>query len=208
MKIILKKTSKNDLKFFYVVRNNNSIRSKFFNTKKILLDEHHAWFLNKLSNKKNIYFTIFLKNKKIGIIRYDRKDFYYEISISILPHFQLNNIGSLALSQSEKLLKNYMIISKIKLKNKRSKKFFIKNNYNILKDDKEIILYKIIKQNKDTKDKKLIDKIQNIRKRNNVNWMDILRISFEKYPDQTKNIFKKIFNDDKSINKISRKLFS
>jgi len=54
----------------------------------------------------------------------------------------------------------------------------------------------------------LIDQIENIRGRNNINWMNILRIAFETSPEKTKSVFKKIFVFDKNINKLSRKLFS
>ena len=54
----------------------------------------------------------------------------------------------------------------------------------------------------------MINQIQEIRKKNNVNWMDILRIAFESSPHKTKKVFKNIFKDDKSINAISKKLFS
>ena len=49
---------------------------------------------------------IILKNKsKLGCIRYEKKEFYYKISISILPKYQSLNIGSEALSKSETILK-------------------------------------------------------------------------------------------------------
>ena len=52
----------------------------------------------------------------------------------------------------------------------------------------------------------LIQKIQNTRKRNNKNWMDIMRIGFKYKPEETKKIVKKIFQDDQRINKLIKKL--
>jgi len=52
----------------------------------------------------------------------------------------------------------------------------------------------------------LINKIQNTRKKNNKNWMDLLRIGFKYKPDETKKIVKKIFFDDKKINILIKKL--
>ena len=54
----------------------------------------------------------------------------------------------------------------------------------------------------------IIDEIEKVRTRNNVNWMDILRIAFESSPERTKKVFKNIFIDDKHINELSKKLFS
>jgi len=52
----------------------------------------------------------------------------------------------------------------------------------------------------------LINKIQNTRKKNNKNWMDLLRIGFKYKPDEKKKIVKKIFFDDKKINILIKKL--
>ena len=42
----------------------------------------------------------------------------------------------------------------------------------------------------------IIKKIENIRKRNNVNWMNILRLAFKKSPKQAAKIMAKIYKDD------------
>ena len=208
MKILIKKTSKSDLKFTFTLRNNINIRNNFFNQKKISYKEHHKWFLEKTRNKKHLYFTIYDRTKKLGLIRYEQNNFYYYISISILPKYQSKNIGSEAILASEKFIKKGMIIAKVKKTNKKSCNFFLKNGYDILKAKKEFIFYKIINTNENKKNNMLIDQIQNIRKKNNVNWMDILRIAFDCSPKKTKKVFKNIFTDDKKINNISKKLFS
>ena len=53
---------------------------------------------------------------------------------------------------------------------------------------------------------KLIDKIENIRGKNNVNWMNILRLSFKNSPRETAKILSKIYKDDKRISQIAKKL--
>ena len=53
-----------------------------------------------------------------------------------------------------------------------------------------------------------INKIELIRKNNNVNWMDILKVAFKNSPKQTSKIFSKISSYDNSINKLSKKLSS
>lgn len=208
MKILIKKVLKSDLNFTFLLRNNKSIRKKFFNSNIISINEHKVWFLKKIKNKKDLFLVIIKDKNKIGTIRYDKKEFYYEISISLLPKYQSKNIGSEALKASEKILKKGMILSNIKKNNPMSLKFFINNGYSILSKDKKIILYKVLNNQELAKNNKLIDQIQQIRKKNNVNWMDILRIAFESSPDKTKKVFKNIFIDDKSINAISKKLFS
>ena len=57
-----------------------------------------------------------------------------------------------------------------------------------------------------SKYEKIIDKIENIRKKNNVNWMNILRISFKHSPYKTAKVMSKIYSDDIKISKLVKKL--
>jgi len=51
-----------------------------------------------------------------------------------------------------------------------------------------------------------INKIEKTRKRNNKNWMDLLRLSFKHNPAQAKKILKGIFIEDKKVNKLVKDL--
>jgi hypothetical protein len=53
---------------------------------------------------------------------------------------------------------------------------------------------------------KIISQIENIRKKNNVNWMDILRIAFKNNPKATAKVMSKIYSDDKKIGILVKKL--
>lgn len=53
---------------------------------------------------------------------------------------------------------------------------------------------------------RIISQIENIRKNNNVNWMDILRIAFKDNPKATAKVMSKIYSDDKKIGKLVKKL--
>jgi hypothetical protein len=53
---------------------------------------------------------------------------------------------------------------------------------------------------------KVISKIENIRKKNNVNWMNILRIAFKNSPKATARVMSKIYSDDKRISALVKKL--
>ena len=52
----------------------------------------------------------------------------------------------------------------------------------------------------------IISKIEKIRSKNNVNWMDILRLAFKLDPIAASKIMKKINHDDKEITKLLSKL--
>ena len=46
---------------------------------------------------------------------------------------------------------------------------------------------------------KIIDEIEKIRTRNNVNWMDLLRLAFTHAPEEAKELMKKIDHEDTRI---------
>ena len=54
---------------------------------------------------------------------------------------------------------------------------------------------------------KLINEIQNIRSKNNKNWMDLLRLSLRLDFDKTSKIIKEICKDDKRISNIAQKIY-
>ena len=62
---------------------------------------------------------------------------------------------------------------------------------------------------KNTKIKKflaIIKQIENVRSKNNKNWMDLYRLSLAIAPDQSMKIIKKIIARDKSVTKLAEKL--
>ena len=55
---------------------------------------------------------------------------------------------------------------------------------------------------------KIINDIEKIRKKNNSNWMDILRVAFKYSPKETAKIMSQIYQQDNKISKLSKKLKS
>jgi hypothetical protein len=53
---------------------------------------------------------------------------------------------------------------------------------------------------------KIIDEIEKIRTKNNVNWMDVLRLAFTYAPDEAKKLMKKINAEDNRISELFEKL--
>ena len=62
------------------------------------------------------------------------------------------------------------------------------------------------KRSKIKKYLKTIKEIENIRKKNNVNWMNLLRLAFKYSPKEAAKIMSKIYIDDSSIGKLAKKL--
>tara|TARA_B110000008_G_C16942870_1_gene553219 strand:+ start:908 stop:1114 length:207 start_codon:yes stop_codon:yes gene_type:complete len=52
----------------------------------------------------------------------------------------------------------------------------------------------------------IIDEIEKVRTRNNVNWMDILRLAFTHAPNDAKQLMKKINTADDQISNLLKKL--
>ena len=55
-------------------------------------------------------------------------------------------------------------------------------------------------------DKEIIDEIQEIRSKNNVNWMDAVRLCFELAPEKARKIFKDIKECDQKITELTEEL--
>jgi len=53
---------------------------------------------------------------------------------------------------------------------------------------------------------KIISQIENVRRNNNKNWMDILRTAFIYAPKSTAKIMSNIYSDDSKISKLAKKL--
>lgn len=55
-------------------------------------------------------------------------------------------------------------------------------------------------------DTELLDQIQEIRAKNNVPWMDILRLAFEVAPDRARFLVRQIVDYDQRIHELSERL--
>ena len=53
---------------------------------------------------------------------------------------------------------------------------------------------------------KIISSIEKTRKKNNKNWMDLLRLGFKYNPNETKKILKGIFKEDRKITSLVKKI--
>jgi ribosomal protein S18 acetylase RimI-like enzyme len=147
MRVKIRKAFIADATFFFTLRNETTVRKSFFHPQKIKLFDHLKWYKKKLKDKKIIFLVAFInKTEKIGIVRYETKKMFTNISIAISKEFRKFGYGSDILRKSEKFLKKKtIIISKIKKNNKASIKIFKKNNYKIIKkNNNSLALIKFI----------------------------------------------------------------
>lgn len=204
--IKIKKTTKRDIDLFYKLRNDKLNRKFFLNSKNIKFSDHKEWFENNF--KKNYYFTCYINKKKIGYVRGDIINETIVISIVIDKNFRKKNIATKCFEMFEKKIKiNSIFIAKVDVKNINSIKFFEKNSFSMLKKNKNIQTYYKIHHKNYEKYLNAISEIEKVRRGNNINWMNILRVAFKNSPVEASKIFKRIYIDDKSINYLSKKLF-
>ncbi len=55
-------------------------------------------------------------------------------------------------------------------------------------------------------DFEIIDELEKVRAKNNINWMNILRLAFKNSPEEAREIIFKINQKDNQISKILEKL--
>ena len=53
---------------------------------------------------------------------------------------------------------------------------------------------------------KVINQIEKIRKKNNKNWMDVLKIAFKHAPNEASNVLSQIYKEDKKLSSLAKKL--
>ena len=94
-------------------------------------------------------------------------------------------------------------IGSLHTKKQLPKKFIQNWNQNILKVKKSYSKYLFKKQKERLQ---IINKIENTRKSNNVNWMNLLNIAIKSNPYETIKVLKKINTDDNKISKLFKKI--
>ena len=203
MKLKLANATFKDSRFFYDLRNDADNRKNFLNSEKIIFDHHNKWFKDSLKKRSNFFFKILINNKqKCGYLRVKEKKNAFDVSICVQREYRKKDVASEALLLAEQKLnwaKNFT--STVKKSNNASKFLFLKVGYTIHKEKKNFIYMK-----KKITAIKIINKIETIRKKNNTNWMDLLRIAYKKSPKESAIIMSRIYQDDAKISKLVKKL--
>ena len=189
------------------LRNDKETRRFSINKKKIDPIDHKNW-LDKIKKKTNKIFIILSKNK-IDIIGYTRFKIFNmnaEVSLAIHQKFRNKGLSKKILIDSEKKTKAVNFVAKVHCKNLKSIALFKSAGYDIIKKNGNFIKMKKTPKRKTDKYYRIIQQIENIRKKNNSNWMDILRIAFRVSPKETAKIMSNVYNEDSKISKLSKKL--
>ena len=203
----IEKIKKKHIKDLWWLRNNKETRKNSINNKFIKLNDHFIWFRNIDQKKIKIFIVTEAKNKKvIGYVRFKIKKNFAEVSIAIYRRYQNIGISKKILNHSENSIKTHYFMAKVHCSNLKSIALFKSLNYKSLKKENNFLIMKKKKSTNSHKYLKIIQQIENVRKKNNSNWMDILRIAFENSPEESAKIMGEIYFQDKKIGQLSKKL--
>ena len=117
------------------------------------------------------------------------------------PHWRSKGLGSSFLNDVLALFdKSYSVsyVANIKPENIASRRCFEKAGFSIYEANEKKIIY-VNKQ-------ALIDKIELVRSKNNVNWMNLMRLAFKTSPQEAEEIFLNINKEDNEISNLLAKL--
>ena len=140
-----------DIKDIFLWRNDKNTRKNSFNKNFIEFEEHKKWYLESLRDKKKIIYIGLNKEKKIGMTRFDYiQNNTFEVSINLNPKFRGVGFGKILLYNSLKKIfykkNNLKIVSKVLIKNFKSKKLFKKIGFKVKRKNKNFVVYDLIEK--------------------------------------------------------------
>lgn len=194
----LRQAKQKDLDYLLYLRNDDQTILNSFNKTKVKLDDHVKWFNESLANKNRKIWIFENDLQPLGMIREDFNDNQITLSWVIDPMHRGLGLGTIMLSTLIKD-RNESFIANIKKDNFSSIRIVEKNGFELISSD-SFLTYKKIGAYE------IIDKIENVRTRNNVNWMDVLRLAFKNSPNEAKEIVGRINSQDNEISDLLNKL--
>ena len=129
-------------------------------------------------------------------------NFFYA-NIALIEKVRGRGFSKKALLLGEKKISSKNFYSKVLKHNQKSLSLFRSCNYYIVK---EYLKYFLMKKISYKKNLSLINQIESLRKKNNTNWMKILKIAFKFDPKNAAEAMGKINQYDKKISSLSLKL--
>ena len=207
MSFKIEKLTKKHARFLFKLRNDHDSRKFSKNKKSLNYKEHVKWLENSLKNKNFRGFIFSKSSNKVAYVRFKIKNSQAYVSIALSKKYRNKGFSKEILLIAEKKIKKKTFYSYVNINNVKSISLFRSLNYYKYKKLKNFL---IMKKNKSKNNSKryllIINKIEKIRKKNNSNWMDLLRIAFKYSPEESGRIMKNIYQQDNKISLLSKKL--
>ena len=201
----LRKINLSDEELLLEWRNDEGTRKNSKCQDAISKEDHRKWIKKTIFDGPNTPPLILEdKNVPVGTIRSDEMaEGEYELSWTISPKYRKRGYGSQILKLFL-LNKSWVFIAKIKPSNIASIKVAEKNGFKLSsKNDNDLSVYK--KTAKRT-DLEIINEIEKVRAKNNVNWMNVLRLAFKHAPEDARNLMAKVNGHDGRISELLKEL--
>ena len=192
-------------------RNDPLTRKNSTNQNIIKLESHLNWLENTLKcPTDHLFIAESLQRNAVGTARAYWDGKYFELSWTVSPRFRKQGIGKKIVS----VLANqfFPAIAKIKTHNISSKKIAenIGFSFSFIKEKDNFAYYKIDYPKKYSlghkKKLKIVDEIEQTRTKNNVNWMNILRLAYTNAPEEAQILLEKINLSDNKISHLIEQL--
>ena len=134
---------KQDCDMVFYLSNDPLVRACSFNSNQIEYENHCKWFENTIKDKNTLFFLIFDDDNFVGQMRFNREienSINCIISLSITKEYRGKHIASDFLQLGiEALVKKWYniksITAEVKEENLASNKLFLKNNFELIKQD-------------------------------------------------------------------------
>ena len=200
MEISLRKAVSSDSEFILNLRNEKESVDNSLFSEPVSTNDHDLWFNKKIADKNCKFFiAIDKENNSLGMIRFDITEDLTaaDVSIIVSVDFRGKGYGKIILESGIKELSNDHVMifkAKIKTKNEASLKIFKTCGFGEECTENGVVHL----SNKQT----VIDAIEKIRSRNNVNWMNLLRLAFKEAPKEAGKIMGNINADDSEISSL------
>lgn len=201
--MLLRRVKFSDWRLLLEWRNDLVTRQNSITTDEVQEEPHKKWLEASLDNPNRELYILEDDSVAVGTIRSDKtEEGSFILSWNIAPEARGKGYGVKIL---EIFLKGRVgkFLAEIKKENVPSIKMAEKNGFKLI-EDSNVLLY--CKEKITMTDLEIIDEIEKVRSKNNVNWMDILRVAFIHAPEEARAIMAKINKDDNKISELLEQL--
>jgi len=160
-------------------------------------DEHRTWIEGKLKSEETMILIgcDSASGEEMGVVRFDAHDeHFWIVSINLAPTWRGRKMAAPLLDEAVAVFGNEhtaILTAYVKQDNIASRKVFERCGFALYEENEEQLTYmnKVL----------IINEIESVRSRNNVNWMNLMRLAFRVAPHEAEEIFKNVNKDDGTI---------
>ena len=159
--------------------------------------EHYSWLEARLGSKESVLLigTDGAGGDPLGMVRFDAtEDCFWTVSINLAPVWRGKKLSSSLLNAAVEHFADAhtaILAAHVKPDNDSSRKCFERSGFALYeeRDGQLVYLNKVL----------VINAIEAARHRNNVNWMNLMRLAFRVAPHEAEEIFRSVNEDDGTI---------